>query len=76
VNPKDMVLYALNEHWRRYHVPPTIRDLQRATGISTTSLVAGYLQELEADGEIQLVGPHRRKKPVPKWVTQRLGGSK
>lgn len=36
-------------------LPPTIRDLQKATGITSTSVVNYYLDILEKEGKIRRV---------------------
>ena len=36
-------------------IPPTIRDIQEKTGITSSSMVDYYLDRLEAEGKIRLI---------------------
>lgn len=57
----DKVLGAITDYWRENAIPPTIRAIQKATGINSTSLVRSYCLQLEKQGEIKRI----RSKPVP-----------
>jgi hypothetical protein len=53
---------AIDKFWVDNHFPPTIRDLQQMTGISSTSTVAYYLKRLP---EIRMA---RWGRIIPSWV--------
>jgi hypothetical protein len=53
---------AIDRFWRENHYPPTVRDLMRMTGISSTSAVRYHLVKL-ADVRIA-----KRGRIIPKWV--------
>ena len=49
------------DHGRTYAVPPGIRDVMKAAGVSSTSMVVYYYRRLVGDGRIVMVNRH----PVP-----------
>lgn len=62
VSKKERALYlAIIEHKRAHDGnSPTLRDMQDACGISSTSVVAFYLRRLAAAGLIELQDGHTR----------------
>jgi SOS-response transcriptional repressor LexA len=72
MSPTDQVLQAIKDFWQEYTVPPTIRAVKQATGISSTSLIHFYYQKLEASGEIKRI----KSKPVPIQIHQLIKTSK
>ncbi len=52
-NASDLVYRAIVDHMETTDVAPTIRELQTATGLSSTSVVAYNLGLLERQGRIQ-----------------------
>ena len=57
----DKVFMAITDYWRENAIPPTIRAVQRKTGISSTSAVRYCYWLLEKQGAIKRV----KSKPVP-----------
>src|SRR5512139_3060173 len=47
------ILDFLSDYQRENHYPPSIREIGEKTGISSTSVVNYYLDQLEKDGYIQ-----------------------
>ena len=64
----DKVLQAIMDYWRENAIPPTIRAIREATGISSTSLVRSYCQKLEQRGLIKRI----KSKPVPIQIYQSI----
>jgi len=58
---------AVDAYWRRWHCPPSIRDIQRMLeldrGRISTSVIRAYLIRLQLSGELESYNP-----PVPVWV--------
>jgi len=61
VTNSDKVLTAIKDYWGEYTIPPTIRAVQKITGINSSSLVRSYYLQLETQGEIKRI----KSKPVP-----------
>ena len=64
----DRVFQAVTDYWRENAIPPTIRAIQTATGINSTSLVRSYYRKLEEAGAIRMI----KSKPVPVQIYQVL----
>lgn len=48
------VLLVIAEHRKHHHAyGPTVEEIREAAGISTTSLVSGYLKRLKAKGLVE-----------------------
>lgn len=62
---RALLRQALDNHWRLYHYPPTIRDLLRTSGYQSTSAVYHAIRDLEG---VRIVNG----KPVPRWVDEAL----
>lgn len=58
---RSLVLEVILAHWLKHFVPPTVREVQTAAGIKSTSTVHYYYRQLARRGEIVLA----RSKPVP-----------
>jgi len=58
----EAVFRAIVEHLAEHEYPPTLRELMTATGISSTSVMSGYLRRLEAAGRI------RRERGSPRAI--------
>jgi SOS-response transcriptional repressor LexA len=67
MNPRETaVLQAVQRHYARYGVPPTIRYIMRRTNIPSSDTVFYYYQKLAAAKLIVLAGsPGSQRKPVP-----------
>jgi len=63
---ESKVLSAIKNHWREFTIPPTIRDIQKATGITSTSIARYYMLRLEKHGAIKRI----KSKPVPIEINQ------
>lgn len=61
---REAVYTYIRRHMARYGVPPTVREIGRACGISSTSMVAYHLRRLEQDGCIE-PRPARRRGQAP-----------
>lgn len=59
---------AIDDHWRSYCVPPTVRQLCQICAIPSTNHVTYILRKLQNYGRITLIN----RKPVPVWVVSRL----
>ena len=62
------ILEFINEYLRDYGYPPTIREIGKAAGISSTSVVKYNLEKLEGWGYLQ-----RRKEAARGLRLQKLG---
>ena len=60
-NTTNRVLAAITDYWRENAIPPTIRNIQAATGLRSTSAVRYCYMKLEKYGEIKRI----KSKPVP-----------
>lgn len=72
MGPKtEEVLVAIRTHMRRYGYPPTIREMGRAVGLSSTSVIAHHLRQLVKHGHIGRLeyGASRGLIPLDAWVT-------
>lgn len=54
---RDLVYAFILDYCRAHYVPPSLRDIGRALGISSTSVVAYHVQALLAEGQLVRVGP-------------------
>lgn len=50
---KILILEAIKEYIRKEKIAPTIRELCKMTGISSTDTVHGYLKHLRFEGYIK-----------------------
>ena len=66
VSSRALVLQAIQDCWREFSVPPTIRDVQKRTGIGSTSVVRYHYLRLEKNGAIKRING----KPVPVEINQ------
>jgi len=66
----DKVLLAILAYWRENAIPPTIRNIQKATGINSSSQVRSYYLQLEEAGQIKRI----KTKPVPVQIYKLLIG--
>ena len=60
-NTTNRVLAAITDYWRENAIPPTIRNMQTATGLHSTSAVRYCYMKLEKQGAIKRI----KSKPVP-----------
>jgi len=67
---RDRVFLAILDHWRTYAVPPVIRDVCKAAGVSSTSYVWKQYRSLEMAGRIVIVQRH----PVPVEIVKLIQG--
>jgi len=65
-NTTSRVLAAITEYWRENAIPPTIRNIQAATGLRSTSAVRYCYLKLENYGAIKRI----KGKPVPLSIYQ------
>ncbi len=65
-NKDNNVLQAIQDYWREFSVPPAIRDVQKRTGIGSTSVVRYHYMRLEKCGAIKRI----KGKPVPVEISQ------
>ena len=66
---RNKVLYALNTHWRRHHMAPSMRELADVVGCNSTSVMKAALVELEAAGLIERRGEKGTARSyIPSWV--------
>ena len=49
---RDRILLYMKMYYMTYGRQPTVREIGKAVGISSTSTMAGYLQRMERDGMI------------------------
>ena len=66
----DNVLAAIIEYWRENAIPPTIREIQALTGISSTAVVRYYYCKLSKNGAIIRI----KGKPVPIQIYREITG--
>ena len=59
------VLAAIDEHWKRYKCPPTLRDIVSAAGVPSTSQVTYIIERL--DGVTVING-----RATPHWVVRAI----
>lgn len=59
---RDLVYGAITSHLARHGIPPTIREIQRETGISSTAVVNYNLQKLADTGKITFVESGRKQR--------------
>ena len=62
------VLDAVERHWIKYQIQPTIRYVEDWVGIPSNSTVHYYYRKLAQGGLIKL----SKSKPVPKWVIDQI----
>jgi len=53
MDKREQILAAIRAHQAQHGFAPTIRELQMACGLSTTSLVAFHLERLAREGRIE-----------------------
>ena len=53
IDRKQQIVECIEEYSRQHGFPPTVRELCRMTGLSSTSSVHKYLVELKEQGVIQ-----------------------
>ena len=63
-------IQAIKDHWRKNAIPPTIRAIQKATGINSTSLIRYYCIQLEKQKQIIRI----ESKPVPIEIYRSITG--
>lgn len=68
MDTRARVLIAIESHWAENGYAPTLRDIQEAANISSTSVVSYHLKRLEAMGKI-------KPRPYYKARTIRLANS-
>jgi hypothetical protein len=56
---------ALDDYWRENHFPPTLRDLMKGSGVTSTSVATYYLKRMVRFGLIRIT---RYGRPIPLWV--------
>lgn len=80
---KARVLAAVDRSWTRWQQAPSVKEVMEQVGSGSSSHVSLALRELEADGELILVGnPREARRAMPRWVhfaikgavTERRGG--
>lgn len=49
---RDRILLYMRMYCMTYGKQPTVREIGKAVGISSTSTIAGYLQRMEREGVI------------------------
>ena len=65
------VLLAILAYWQENAIPPTIRNIQKATGISSSSEVRYCYFKLEKSGAIKRI----KSKPVPVHIFKLIAKS-
>jgi SOS-response transcriptional repressor LexA len=67
MNPRQSaVLATIQDHWRKYGVPPTVRYVKKRTKIPSNDTVFYYYRKLVKAKLIVLAGsPGSQRKPVP-----------
>ena len=67
---EQVFIYIIDYCRKSSGVPPTVREIQRQLNISSTSMVAFYLDKLAADGRIERKSDTARGISVPGaiWV--------
>lgn len=53
IDRRQQIVECIEEYSRQHGFPPTVRELCRMTGLSSTSSVHKYLVELKEQGVIQ-----------------------
>lgn len=69
LSPRSQQIFRIiGEHFDQHGIPPTIRDIQEAGQISSTSVVAHHLKALARDGQINWTpGKSRSIEIVGRW---------
>lgn len=64
----ESVVKAIDATWHERYIPPSMRDIMNATGITSKCVVTYEYERLAEQGVIEIVDG----KPVPKWVIAKL----
>jgi SOS-response transcriptional repressor LexA len=65
----SLVKKAIDASWKENSVPPSMRQIMDATGITSKSVVSGELRRLAIQGYIDIIDG----KAVPRWVVDAIG---
>lgn len=69
---RDRILLYMRMYCMTYGKQPTVREIGKAVGISSTSTIAGYLQRMEREGVIGRSESRNRTYFAAEPVTENL----
>jgi len=76
LDPQLRVFQAIENYWKQYHCPPSIRAICSMTKINSTSYVRSVLARLEEDGLILARKERLCGQIVPVWVKDAIDRAK
>lgn len=71
---QNEVMGAIWEHWRRYQVPPTLRELMAMTGVKSPNGIVGHLRLLASKGAIEWDRDGRSRMIFPAGLREKIKG--
>ena len=69
---RKRVMEFINEFYAQHYRPPTLREIQKNTGIESTSNVAFHLRKLVEEGQLHHSGEGKHRAYVPHWVVDAI----